>query len=343
MMPDIRYGFITAVSCWLAALAAFWLHLDNPWWAVMSAWVIANPKPGRVWQKGLVRITGTIIGCLLGVALAIATVGSPLLQLLALFLVVTIGTALRFRSDSEYAWILGTVSVLLLLSVSLLSPRALFHAAQNRAIEITCGVFSASICPIALRPLLAFRDSADSAAPTAQLPGVQDEIWRVSIVGGIAVVTYTLLSTVFWIPSLAQGLITIVIVLNRDLGSSRLRAEQRIYGCLLGGVIGVLCIAVVEDSFLIWSFLFVVGTTTFARLHLSTHRWSYVGTQGGVALIMTMVSGSGPPQTLGPPVERLVGITFGTAVLIAVGAISQFLFASPPRGPAGFISPRVSI
>ena len=38
MKADYRHGIITAVSCWLATLAAFAMHLDNPWWATMTAW-----------------------------------------------------------------------------------------------------------------------------------------------------------------------------------------------------------------------------------------------------------------------------------------------------------------
>src|SRR5882757_6622948 len=144
MKADYRHGIITAVSCWVATLGAFALDLGNPWWATMTAWVIAHPNPGQIWQKGVHRVGGTIVGCVLGCLLGASTIGRPLLQATALFLAMSIGTYLRFRSDYEYAWMLGTVSVLLLISVSFEAPETLYQSAHDRAFEIICGVVSAT-------------------------------------------------------------------------------------------------------------------------------------------------------------------------------------------------------
>jgi uncharacterized membrane protein YgaE (UPF0421/DUF939 family) len=80
MTVDFRQSLITGVSCWLATMAAFALHLDNPWWAAISAWVISSPDKSAFWQKGIMRILGTIAGCVLGYELAAQLEGRPVAQ-----------------------------------------------------------------------------------------------------------------------------------------------------------------------------------------------------------------------------------------------------------------------
>ncbi len=341
MKADYRHGIITAISCWVATLAAFALDLGNPWWATMTVWVIAHPNPGQIWQKGLHRVGGTIVGCMLGYWLAAATGGRPLIQCLVLFLAMAVGTYLRFRSDFEYAWMLGTVSVLLLISVSLDAPETLYQAAHYRAYEIICGVVSAAICPLLLGPLLRLENArVPASALSLNLHGDHAEILRLAMVGGVAVVAIAIIWSLFNLPSLTQSMITAVLVLNRDLTSSRTRAQFRIVGCLVGGAAGLICILFVADSFAVWSIILLLGVAIFAKLHLSDHRWAYVGTQGGIAFIMAMVSSNGPPDSVVPVFNRLVGITIGIAVMILVAAAAQLFPAAPlvPKIPRSRIS-----
>jgi uncharacterized membrane protein YccC len=347
MKADYRHRIITAISCWLATMAACALHFSDPWWATITAWVIAHPNPSQIWQKGALRVGGTIAGCVLGFVLAGLTLGSPLLQSVALFSVMALGTYLRLRSNYEYAWILGTVSVLLLVSLSLQEPGTLYQAAHFRAYEIICGVVAATVGPVLLRPVFGLSPQpASSAGLPTNIPGDQAETWRVAIVGGVGVVAIAVIWAVLNLPSLAQSMITAVIVLNRDVATSRARARLRIAGCLLGGAAGIVCVLLISDSFPVWSILLLLGLAGFARLHLSEHRWAYVGTQGGIAFIIAMVSGNGPPASVGPVVNRLAGITIGVLVMQAVAA-GALLFAasgrsSRPRAlPADL--PRISV
>ena len=65
----------TAISCWLATVAAFALHLENSWWAAISAWIIGNIDRSALLQKGILRIFGTILGCVIGLQLTGFLVG----------------------------------------------------------------------------------------------------------------------------------------------------------------------------------------------------------------------------------------------------------------------------
>ena len=138
MAISYRTSLITAITCWVATFAALSLHLDNPWWATISAWVIANPDRDAFWQKGVLRICGTLAGCALGYELAILFLGRPILQATCFFLLGFCSSYMRFRSQFGYAWTLGGIAALLLMSVSLSAPETLYTFAHYRAYEIAC-------------------------------------------------------------------------------------------------------------------------------------------------------------------------------------------------------------
>src|SRR5437016_13163934 len=49
-------------SVCLALYVAFWLELDNPFWAGTSAAVVCQPQLGASLRKGWFRMVGTLIG-----------------------------------------------------------------------------------------------------------------------------------------------------------------------------------------------------------------------------------------------------------------------------------------
>ena len=73
---DTLAALIFAVKTYLAALLAlfisFWLALDEPYWALLTVFVVAQPDSGLVLAKGFYRILGTAAGVLMTVALVFA-------------------------------------------------------------------------------------------------------------------------------------------------------------------------------------------------------------------------------------------------------------------------------
>jgi hypothetical protein len=67
--------------------------------------------------------------------------------------------------------------------------------------------------------------------------------------------------------------------------------------------------------------MLVGGIFLFSLLHHSVSRWAYVGTQGGVALIIALVSGFGPPDSILPAVNRIAGMLCGVGVLLCVSFV----------------------
>ncbi|MGE0418073.1 MAG: hypothetical protein AB7O80_14815, partial [Acetobacteraceae bacterium] len=64
-------------------------------------------------------------------------------------------------------------------------------------------------------------------------------------------------------------------------------------------------------------------------VHAGRSKVTYVGTQGVVAFIITLVQGLGPPDSLAPAVQRMAGILVGLLVLLAVNIVLTPDQASP--------------
>ena len=110
------------------------------------------------------------------------------------------------------------------------------------------------------------------------------------------------------------------------------RAMQRLLGALLGGGLGLLLLALQLTDFLPWLIVLTAGIWVCAYLQTSTRGMTYVGMQAGLALLMTLVQGAGPPTSIMPGINRITGITLGLLVLCVVSIL--LLPAPKPQGQA---------
>jgi uncharacterized membrane protein YccC len=302
------------LACWSAVVLAFWAHLDNPWWAAISAWVIAHPERRAVFTKGLSRVIGTSIGWLAGCCLAFFVEGAPVMQALVIFVIAATGTYGRYRSEHSYAWTIGAVGALIVLSTSLETPGHVFHLAWYRALEILCGVFAATLVEFTFARAPSPNTATSSTAAILDRPIA----FRLAAISGITMTLIPMLWAWLNLPSLTQIVVSSFVVLDRDIPATSTRGLQRLLGCLAGGALGLLAVRLEPQSFFIWSIAFGSGIFLFAQLHHSASHWAYVGTQGGVAFILALVTGSGPPNSILPAVSRIAGLSCGVLILLVV-------------------------
>jgi uncharacterized membrane protein YccC len=67
--PPLLYALRLWASVCLALYIAFWLELDNPFWAGTSAAIVCQPQLGASLRKGWFRMIGTVVGATMIVAL----------------------------------------------------------------------------------------------------------------------------------------------------------------------------------------------------------------------------------------------------------------------------------
>jgi uncharacterized membrane protein YccC len=60
--PSLLFGLRLWTAVCVALFVAFWLELDNPFWAGTSAAVVCQPQLGASLRKGWFRMIGTVIG-----------------------------------------------------------------------------------------------------------------------------------------------------------------------------------------------------------------------------------------------------------------------------------------
>jgi uncharacterized membrane protein YccC len=72
--PPLLFGLRLWSSVCLALYVAFWLQLDNPYWAGATAALVCQPHPGASLRRGWFRMIGTIVG---GAAIVLLTACFP--------------------------------------------------------------------------------------------------------------------------------------------------------------------------------------------------------------------------------------------------------------------------
>jgi uncharacterized membrane protein YccC len=101
----LLFGVRLWASVCLALFVAFWLELDNPFWAGASAAAVSLPQLGASLRKGWFRMIGTVVGA---TAIVVLTAWFPqdrvaFLGLLALWIGVCAFAATVLRNFASYS------------------------------------------------------------------------------------------------------------------------------------------------------------------------------------------------------------------------------------------------
>lgn len=307
-----RQGLTTATGVVVAVLVALLLGLQDPWWSAISAWVVATPDRHQLLAKSMQRVVGTLLGLITALVLAVLSSGQPALLLLSLFCVGAVGARARQVAPTPYAWLLGAVTATMVLVQTAVTPSGLFEFAMTRTAEIVTGVICAALVALVIMP-------AGMTAPAAPVAVASaNELATVTLTGGLVLVAVLLLWQCFDLPQPMQMAISALVVLDRDPGALGHRGRQRVLGCALGGLYGLAAMTLGGASPVLWLGVLGLGLFLFSVLHHGGGPSAYVGTQGGLAVIITLVSGPAPPASILPVVERLTGATLGVVAVILV-------------------------
>jgi uncharacterized membrane protein YccC len=121
---------------------------------------------------------------------------------------------------------------------------------------------------------------------------------------------------------------------EEDQAAITQRIVHRAAGCLLGGGAALLLLASpLSQIFLPWLLCLMAGIWVFTQIQSGRHGIGIVGAQAGIALILTLVQGFGPPASLLPAVDRIAGM-LGAIALLFVFTLLLGPPAASSRGPA---------
>ena len=149
--PPLLFGLRLWASVCLALYVAFWLELDNAYWAGTSAAIVCQPQLGASLRKGWFRMIGTLVGA---VAIVVLTAcfpqqRAPFLIGLALWGAACAFVATLLRNFASYAAALAGYTAAIIASDQLGATGGpngdAFMLAVYRVSEICIGIVSAGV------------------------------------------------------------------------------------------------------------------------------------------------------------------------------------------------------
>ncbi len=149
--PPLLFGVRLWASVCLALYVAFWLELDNAFWAGTTAAIVCQPHLGASLRKGWYRMIGTVVGA---VAIVVMTACFPqdraaFFVTLALWGAACAFVATLLRNFSAYSAALAGYTAAIIASDQLGAVGGLngqaFMLAVDRASEICIGIVCAGI------------------------------------------------------------------------------------------------------------------------------------------------------------------------------------------------------
>lgn len=344
-LTEIRFAGARARQATTAALAvvlsvatACAMHLPDVWWAAISGFISTQPTRPASIEKGVLRIIGTATGATLGLLSAGWLAYDQAACALALLSVTSVGVIGMIVSAHGYAWLFASLTFALVVLMSLADPTVALSVAVFRTFEVVIGTVIAIVLAMAMAP-----DS--EAAPAPPAPGWGDLLgtkWPAVLHGfrgGVAVAAIPFVWSTFYLPGLSAMATTMASVLavpvlgDHPLDSGHaiaVKALQRLFGCVVGGIAGLVLLALPLTAFVPWLLVLSGGVWVFAYMQGSTRGLGYVGIQAAIVFMMTLVQGEGPPSSILPGINRVVGIILGMTTLLVVCLLVQ---PGPARRP----------
>jgi uncharacterized membrane protein YccC len=327
--PRARNALVAALSAALSTVAVLLLHLDNPWWASITGFVVSQATRAGSLRKGLLRISGTLAGATLAF-LAMRWIGENHLACYVFLLGVTTVGVLGFQvSENSYAWLLFAVTADLVVLSSFDDPTLAFHVAVSRTLEVVVGTVAAFLVTQALASDAPEKPAAPSPG-WAKIFDEQQIALRHAVSCGVSVMLIPPIWHFLELPSIgAQMGVSVIMVTAAPiqgvnaaafLHTVETRAQHRLFGCLSGGAAALLCIGAPLTDLGPWLIALGAGVWLAAYLQSSTRGVGYIGTQFGMVFLMTLVQGFGPPTSIWPGLDRLAGILGSLALLYVVSA-----------------------
>src|SRR6185295_3475357 len=194
-IPSI-FAAKTTASGLLALLVAFTFNLDQPKWALLTVFIVAQPQSGLVLAKSFYRVIGTVVGAA-GALVLIALFAQErvlFLGALALWIGLCTFASVQARNFAAYGFVLAGYTVAIVGITGALDPGNAFFIAVARVTEISLGIITTAaishlVLPVSLTASLRSAiatgraELADYAA--ALLRGVDTTPQRTKLVGRV--------------------------------------------------------------------------------------------------------------------------------------------------------------
>jgi uncharacterized membrane protein YccC len=167
MFPSY-HAWLFSIRSFLAAMlalyVAFFIDLPNPYWAMVTVYVVSQPFSGATLSKAIFRLFGTLLGASATVVLLPGLANAPelLSSALALWVATCLFISLLDRTPRSYVFMLAGYTAAIIGFPSVMTPDQIFDTAMVRVLEIGLGTICATVvhsivAPTSIRPVAAAR------------------------------------------------------------------------------------------------------------------------------------------------------------------------------------------
>ncbi|MBV8186779.1 MAG: FUSC family protein [Alphaproteobacteria bacterium] len=323
-----KQGIVAACSVMLATTLALALEVQSPWWAAISGFMSLMSTGSGSLRRGTLRLVGTIAGACVGFVMARWLPYEHMLLLLFIGGMTMLGVIAMQVSPHGLAWLFLSITSTMVLLSNLADPLQAVDTAYFRTFEVAIGVASAIIVANLMQD---WHAEPPPTAPgwrhllDAQWPAVLHGL-RSAIAVNVVLVAWVMLDLVE-----VDGMaLTITMVMAAPVATSgglgtrqavAQRALHRFLGCLFGGIVALLVLALGITSFPWWLAFIGAGVWAGTCLQMSTRGLGYLGTQAAFVFVVTLVQGARPPDSIMPGIDRFVGIACGLGILLIVSLL----------------------
>ena len=151
----ISFGIRCVISVGLSLWLAFWLQLENAYWAFINVAILIQPLPGFLVVRGFARLTGTFVAAL--VAIVLVALFAQTFTLVSIGMIVWVGAmvfcASLFQNNMSYGFVLaGYVTVIIVVRAMSGDPSEVFSVAVARSAETGLAAVVAALVSVLLAP-----------------------------------------------------------------------------------------------------------------------------------------------------------------------------------------------
>ena len=146
-LRDWAFSVKTFASAMLALWIALRMGLDRPYWAMATAYIVAQPLTGAMRSKAAYRFYGTVLGAVAVLVFIPNLVNAPVLLIAALSVWIggCIYLAVLDRTPRSYVFLLAGYSVALIGFPIVDAPGTVWDVVLARVEEITLGIVCTTV------------------------------------------------------------------------------------------------------------------------------------------------------------------------------------------------------
>ena len=149
-LPNVRetiFSLKSYISAIMALYLSYSIGLPRPFWAMTTAYIVAQPWSGAVRSKALYRLVGTFCGSAMTVYMVPRLSNSPVVMTAAM--VAWVGACLYLsvldRTPRSYLFMLAGYTAAMIGFPSVSDPSLVFDTALARVEEISLGIVCATL------------------------------------------------------------------------------------------------------------------------------------------------------------------------------------------------------